>query len=1295
MSLKGGSSDQKSFQLAYRSLEGYANLLGRKVEKQTSVHLAEYKFRTCIFNNAYKRFEGRFYDSMPCRLVESLKTGAVMCPIEQVAFFYCNGSDPTLILVIELTALFHSDSVKHQICLGWSMFPLFDRRVNVTRGGKSPSHNTVRLALYEGSPRALFSLTHPTGEDKKELVPIPGCILTCSLCPHPTLLKATSFIPPNTLISLDDHVPGLAHTNVLEAFPKLLKTSSGTFEKVSLLLLPSVEDFEELLLSAISEDLASGGIDSDATRVAIEERRLKVMPYNGWRYNSSAAIGYLERGSPTTGKVSSSLRGSTFGVRDSLVLKGSLEVSDLIVHADTEVVFQLEYVVSWSRAAIFQTPTRDTLSRRATSKTTDKPSTTHSTTLTLAWAVWNPEAEQNTSVSLELKRGCGFKPTLIPSSAHSVCYQGNLSDAGKLTFKFTPSRSSSRMEGSQTLTTTSGVQFEDMKSPRHMPNGGRDLADSGRPPSTPPHVRSSPVPIVTTPTRTSSKPLHSVEILGTAEPHVTTPPHHISAGHVPRSVLAYFHNAGIEEFKDKKGNSLPTITPHSAAKATIDPSVDVLSDSPLVLAVQILGHTLSDDQPSPQHSVSLTLHCPLFSTVVVHCSCAPPPSGSSTQLPHLLSPLDSDGTHAGITHCYHANHTTLPSKTDHSDFSSLLSSGCLIIDLYDRDSLFLLGTARLPLRTLLSSPDNPSPSYCQSHLSLPLRLSAHTTDTSLTTLTPSHTTPSSSQTGTLYVRIARLPPELDRIAKMENLNKGTKRMCTIARRLYSNHTHLKEEQQCHDEDEQTRKRKFDRMQRVREMKAMENENKSFMVESNKPFPSNQSDVIDLQREELKRERISAVLQESVTTSYRLRVRMGRVVYFEHPFTNSQTNPVTVSVAWNDPELKLVVDRQEVNCLRQHFSIHTIMDDNLLSEGLVAGQYEFFVHPGETVHLPFKYLTFRSCPQTTPCDSGDVGGETNGEQYASRRKSIKVYLQAAHQEVLAILNVQVEPLPPRLDQLLHFYHSEKSFLKKQLSLSLSGGDVFVCCSEPEAVCEVKHSSNSGSVFIKVPVQSSPALSTLYIIIYYDQKYLISPSQVWKLCIHSVQRVDHSLQVGQSSQVKLMLRGDHTDRRVACYSCNQHAVRILTPTPFLLSSQSLTEFPVTLHTLFPGTSTLLVSAVDVDNKMAIGQWLVVSESHLPSISRGFQISLPTGGGELMRKTISFTNPYPKKKSFHLSTNRPDVVQFDSILIKLHAQETVVLNLNFSPHHSRATVDVYIFINDNKDLTEECFLVKTIYS
>lgn len=34
-----------------------------------------------------------------------------------------------------------------------------------------------------------------------------------------------------------------------------------------------------------------------------------------------------------------------------------------------------------------------------------------------------------------------------------------------------------------------------------------------------------------------------------------------------------------------------------------------------------------------------------------------------------------------------------------------------------------------------------------------------------------------------------------------------------------------------------------------------------------------------------------------------------------------------------------------------------MDDNLITEGSEGGQYGFFIHPGETVHLPFKYQSF--------------------------------------------------------------------------------------------------------------------------------------------------------------------------------------------------------------------------------------------------------------------------------------------------------------------------------------------------
>ena len=39
------------------------------------------------------------------------------------------------------------------------------------------------------------------------------------------------------------------------AFPKLMKTTSCNLERVSLLLLPSVEDFEDRLLATLSDDL--------------------------------------------------------------------------------------------------------------------------------------------------------------------------------------------------------------------------------------------------------------------------------------------------------------------------------------------------------------------------------------------------------------------------------------------------------------------------------------------------------------------------------------------------------------------------------------------------------------------------------------------------------------------------------------------------------------------------------------------------------------------------------------------------------------------------------------------------------------------------------------------------------------------------------------------------------------------------------------------------------------------------------------------------------------------------------
>lgn len=61
------------------------------------------------------------------------------------------------------------------------------------------------------------------------------------------------------------------------------------------------------------------------------------------------AIGYLEKVSPFSLSHGGSLRGSTYGQRrNNLVLKGSLEISNIVPHPLVDVVLQLEYVISWS-----------------------------------------------------------------------------------------------------------------------------------------------------------------------------------------------------------------------------------------------------------------------------------------------------------------------------------------------------------------------------------------------------------------------------------------------------------------------------------------------------------------------------------------------------------------------------------------------------------------------------------------------------------------------------------------------------------------------------------------------------------------------------------------------------------------------------------------------------------------------------------------------------------------------------------------------------------------------------------
>lgn len=159
-------------------------------------------------------------------------------------------------------------------------------------------------------------------------------------------------------------------------------------------------------------------------------------------------------------------------------------------------------------------------------------------------------------------------------------------------------------------------------------------------------------------------------------------------------------------------------------------------------------------------------------------------------------------------------------------------------------------------------------------------------------------------------------------------------------------------------------------------------------------------------------------------------------------------------------------------------------------------------------------------------------------------------------LLAILNVVVELQPPPVNKVLHFYHPQNTFLKKHILVQNKSHNssrnegvedeygsklLLVRCSDSNAFCQIKQIGKSLAVFLKVSSSSSAMSHTFYIMVY-NEKYLISPCDVWLVSVHALHRMDHGLILGQSSVVKLTLRGNHINRRVACYSHTASAVKV---------------------------------------------------------------------------------------------------------------------------------------------------------
>ncbi|XP_054078672.1 nephrocystin-4 isoform X3 [Rissa tridactyla] len=425
-------------------------------------------------------------------------------------------------------------------------------------------------------------------------------------------------------------------------------------------------------------------------------------------------------------------------------------------------------------------------------------------------------------------------------------------------------------------------------------------------------------------------------------------------------------------------------------------------------------------------------------------------------------------------------------------------------------------------------------------------------------------------------------------------------------------------------------------------------------------------IIDAYREHVKGESISRVLSQAITATHTVHAVLGTAEFFEFTLKNPYGVQQTVTIDVDHPELSVILDPREWRHFKELTKSVTPVEEEMfhLRDDL---RPQVYLRPNETVRIPFKYQTFSADPAVVaaqgPAGLGagaDTVASSLGKSGAGRTKHIQVSFQVSGGKPIALLRVKVEPQPHVVDQTFRFYHPELTFLKKTIRLppwhtlpgapvGMPGGEpeMFVRCSDPDIICETKNMGpgEPQDIFLKVAGGPSPQIKKFFVAIYMDA-WLAAPARIWQFYLHSLQRLDVSCTAGQLARLSLLLRGTPAPRRVRVFTSHPQELQVDPDGAFLLPANGIQELYVGVRPRRAGSRFIYLNLVDVESHQLVSSWLLCLSCRQPLISK-------VAGGEVY-----------------------------------------TIGLRFAPSQSVGEEEILIHINDHEDKNEETFCVKVLY-
>ncbi|XP_078729418.1 nephrocystin-4 isoform X2 [Lampetra fluviatilis] len=1316
-----------------------------------------YQLRLTFFDLVFRKFFGCTWMSQPRAAATDGSSPGKSHSVSFNVPVYFNTSlcHPAIVLVLEVVCLSpqqRSDRANPNVSCGWGILRIFTGEQD-PRGGKTHASSAAkqpkRLTLYHGTPRALLvpDFADPI-ESNKLVLPIAGAHLVYTLQPHEPLAKALHLLPENCPLPGSAIVPGLASApaNSGDALlkPRLLKSSPCFLDHITVTLPPSLERFEETLLSLLNQDrLNADDRMPDGHTVTVQERRLHIGVHNGWTFVQDPQVAVLvpewdpgKGGAGGVHKRSASLTRTGIAGASGLTLRSQVRLPEMVNTPGFAIVFRLEYVLS----APFN---------YADGKTTSSTASVRSSVFmrTVRWSAWEPSAEavdpsggrsdptfgRGRDVTVALLGGPRDNP------AHVLVYADSAEGGcGSIRFRFGWTEEEARQLQAQRAS---------HGPPTVTPHGHAESRHAVNPVSTPDHAGSVVRRTIVDADEASPEQLHGrtvtpVDALILA-PGSGLPTSFSST--LSRAAFARLHTAAsLLEIRDIHGRLADMVDPDDpVAFDLMREEADPLKGNEIVLQFVAFsrasgggGGRRDGSVTRALTSVYFTLRFYRFAPAATRAlALSEVPAHARSDEPTLLLPLGPDGVPLKGSPGLHLKYLVDPGIMKAGElryFYDYLAMHRLHIDVWDARSLLPIGTCSVPLKHLLRCgrgavqawhhADVVTTDYEQLHPSGPQALSTAAVVVGQLHLRLGNigrvadlkrrrrrmgvdAMPSAEKSASFTSGGALQRPTSDlgfshRVATVPRLADTYPELATMLLSRAPSPLLLAEGTVV----DPARARKLQRLEAVRRAEGgLASGASAFGVLSQREERARRLRdlrVVEAYRERLRPESIANALVRALTTRHALHAAPGTAEFFEFPLRNPHSTPQTVGVQSTDPELRVIVDVEEWRHFKRLTRKTTPLEEGLFD---VAGGDELspqlFLRPRETVLVPFKYQSFEAerggdAPQGPEDPSRPWVAAMTSQQQASARRGKEI-------------KVDVEPQPPLVNEMFRFCQPELTILKKTIRLpawhSFSGRaegraeqQLHVRCSDANILCNTSNSGASEPCDISVKVSGSPSphVTTFFIMIYTDPYHAV-PVQLWRMLVHWVQRVDVSCQLGQSARTSLPLRGTRALRRVQCHVAQPDAVVEVSPRDeFTLQPDSVHEVSLRVRPLSAGTRSHLLSAVDTESLAMLNCWLVCVSCSPPVISREFEFRLPADGVKGSSKRIKYTNPYGEARKLELQASRPDLVVFKEDIFEVAARGEYSIGLRFVLGAARGTESILIFINNAEGDNEETLCVRVTY-